>query len=85
MDEDDLEQINCFVYLCRKSKQDGRFTGDVKTRLAMGAEKVIKPKKNLGKQINPNGDQAIRLIKAFVWPVATSCCEVWTSKVINQH
>ena len=74
-----LEQVDTFVYLGSKVKNDSSCSDDVKTRLAMGMNVLVKLTR-IWKNKCVSKSTKIRLMRALVWPVATYGCESWTLK-----
>lgn len=74
VDDDELEQVNCFVCLCGKFNLDTGYTDYVKTRLAMGTVNMMKLRRTRKSKLISIATK-LHLMTVLFWSVATYDCE----------
>jgi len=82
--DNELEQVDTFVYLGSSIRADADSSKEVKARLTMGMAAMHKVT-IIWKNKYVSKDTKIRLMKVLVWPVATYGCESWTLKKDDEY
>ena len=77
IDGEPIEQVESFKYLGQTITQDGRCETEVRMRIAM-AKAAFREKQNLLCARNTSISLRKRIMKAYVWTVATYGAETWT-------
>jgi hypothetical protein len=81
-DQKQLENVEYFKYLGRILTNDGRYTCEIKCRIAM-AKAAINKKRTL---CTSTLDLELRnkLVKCYVWSIALYGAETWTLRAVDQ-
>ena len=74
-----VETVRDFIFGCSKVTADGDCSHEIKRHLLLG-RKVMTNLDSMLKRRDITLPTKVRLVKAMVFPVATSGCESWTIK-----
>jgi len=82
MDQKQLENVECYKYLGRILTNDGRYTLEIKSRIAM-AKAAFSKKKTL---FTNKLDLILRkkLVNCYIWSMAVYGAETWTLRTADQ-
>ena len=79
VDNDEVEQVERFVYLGQMITDDGRSDTEIKRRVGLAKSAFLNMKNLLTSQAI-SWRTRIRLLKCYVWSLFTYGCETWTTK-----
>ena len=79
IDEETVETVSDFIFLCSKITADGDCSHEIKRRLLLG-RKVMTNLGSILKSRDITLPTKVRLVKAMVFPVVMYGCESWTVK-----
>ena len=79
MDEETVDRVADFIFLCSKITADGDCTHEIKRCLLLG-RKVMTNLDNIFKSKDISLPTKVRLVKAMVFPVVMYVCKSWTIK-----
>ena len=82
IDQKQLENVECFQYLGSLLTNDGRCTGEIKSRIAMEKAAFSKKKTLFTSKLDLNLRK--RLIKCYIWSMALYGAETWTLRAADQ-
>jgi len=77
-----LENVKCFKYLGSMLTDDGRFTCEIKSRIAMAKAAFNKKKNFFTSKLDLNLRK--KLVKCYVWSMALYGAETWTLRATDQ-
>jgi hypothetical protein len=82
IDQKQLENVKSFIYLSSILTNDGRYTCEIKCRIAM-AKTAFNNKRAL---FTSTLDLELRkkLVKCYVWSIALYGAETWTLRAVDQ-
>jgi hypothetical protein len=75
-DHNQLENVKCFKYLGSMLTDDGRWTCEIKWRIAMAKAAFNKKKKLFTSRLDLNF--WTKLVKCYIWSMALYGAETWT-------
>jgi len=82
IDQKQLENVESFKYLGRILTNDGRYTCEIKCRIAMAKAAFNKKRtlftSTLGLELRK------KLVKCYVWTIALYGAETWTLRAVDQ-
>jgi len=81
IDRKQLENVKCFKYLGSLLTEDGRFTCEIKSRIAMAKAAFSKKKNLFTSKLDANLRK--KLIKCYVWSIALYGAETWTLRATD--
>ena len=79
IDEETVERVSDFIFLCSKITADGDSTHEIKKCLLLG-RKVMTNLDSILKSRDINLPTKVCLVKAMFFPVVIYGCESWTVK-----
>ena len=79
IDEETVETVSDFVFLCSKVTLDGDCSHEIKRHLLLG-RKVMTNLDSIFKSRDVTLPTKVRLVKAMIFPVVMYGCESWTVK-----
>ena len=82
IDQNQLENVECFKYLGSMSTADGMCTCEIKSRIAM--EKAAFNKKKNCFTIKLDLNLRKRLERCYIWSIALYGAETWTLRATDQ-
>ena len=82
MDEETVDRVADFIFLCSKITADGDCTHEIKRCLLLG-RKVMTNLDSIFKSRDITLPTKVHLIKAMVFPVVMYGCEIWTIKKVE--
>ena len=84
LDEETMEIVLGFIFLCSKITADGDCSHEIKRWLLLG-KKVMTNLDSLLKSRDITLVNKVRLVKAMVFPVVMYGCESWTIKKADRQ
>ena len=82
IDEETVERVSDFIFLCSKITADGDSTHEIKKCLLLG-RKVMTSLDSIFKSRDITLPTKAHLVKAMVFPVVMYGCEIWTVKKVE--
>jgi len=82
IDQKQLENVECFKYLGSVLTTDGRYTCEIKSRIAMS--KAAFNKKRIVFTSKSDLNLKKKLIKCYIWTMALYGAETWTLRAADQ-
>ena len=82
IDQKQLENVECFKYLRSMLTNDGNFTREIKSRIAMAKAAFGKQKTLFTSKLDLNLRK--KLIKCYIWSMALYGAETWTLRATDQ-
>jgi len=82
MDQKQLENVECFKYLGSLLTKDGRYTSEIKSRIAMAKAAFSKKKTLFTSKLDLNLRK--KLIKCYIWSMVLYGAETWTLRATDQ-
>ena len=77
-----LENVECFKYFGSMLTNDGRFTREIKSRIAMAKAAFSKKKTLFTSKLDLNLRK--KLIKCYIWSMALYGAKTWTLPAADQ-
>ena len=82
IDEETVERVSDFIFLCSKITADGDSTHEIKKCLLLG-RKVMTSLDSIFKSRDITLPTKVCLVKAMFFPVVMNGCESWTVKKLS--
>jgi hypothetical protein len=82
IDQKQLENVECFKYLGSILTNDGRYTCEIKSRIAMKKAAFNKKKTLFTSKLDLNLKK--KLVKYYIWSMALYGAETWTLRAADQ-
>jgi len=82
IDQNQLENVKCFKYLCSMLTNEGRCTCEIKFRIAMAKGEFNKQKNLFTSKLGLNLRK--KLVKCYIWSMALYGAETWTLRATHQ-
>ncbi|PNF31501.1 hypothetical protein B7P43_G00777, partial [Cryptotermes secundus] len=82
IDQKQLENVKCFIYLGSLLTDDGRCTCEIKSRIAMAKASFSKKKSLFTSKLDLNLRK--KLVKCYIWSIALYGAETWTLRAVDQ-
>ena len=82
IDEETVERVSDFIFLCSKITADGDSTHEIKKCLLLG-RKVMTSLDSIFKSRDITLPTKVCLVKAMFFPVVMNVCESWTVKKLS--
>ena len=82
MDQKHLENVECFKYLGSMFTNDGRFTCEIKSRIATAKAAFNKKKTHSSSRLDLNLRK--KLVKYYTWSITLYGAETWTVRAVDK-
>ena len=81
IDQKQMENVECFKYLGSMLTNDGRYTREIKSRIAMAKAAFNKKKTLFTSKLYVNLKK--KLVKCYIWSMAFYGAETWTLRAAD--